>query len=175
MADVQSNREELRGITADIVSAHVANNAVAVGDLAGLISSVYSTLTGLGSVEPTVASQEPAVSVRASIKPDYIVSLESGKKMKMLKRYLMTNYGMTPDDYRRKWALPKDYPMVAPNYAERRRDLAKSIGLGRKGRGIVQAVADVASQAVAAVTKAVAPKKGRRTMPKPPAKPKRAP
>ena len=126
--------ETLITLTSDIVAAHVSNNSVAVDDLPHLISSVYGALSSLGQV--TVADEprpEPAVSVRASVKPDYIVCLEDGKKLKMLKRHLMTHYGMTPDDYRRKWGLNADYPMVAPNYAEQRRTLAKSIGLGTKG------------------------------------------
>ncbi|QYE34065.1 MULTISPECIES: MucR family transcriptional regulator [Sphingosinicellaceae] len=124
---------ELLSLTADIVSSHVSNNSVAVSDLPGLISNVYASLAGLGTAAvPEKAKQEPAVSVRSSIKPDYIVCLEDGKKLKMLKRHLMTSYGMTPDAYRAKWSLPADYPMVAPNYAERRRNLAIRIGLGNK-------------------------------------------
>ena len=120
-------------LTADIVSAHVGNNIVAAADLPALIGSIYAALTGLDApAEAEPAKQEPAVSVRASVKPDYIVCLEDGKKLKMLKRYLRTNYDMSPDEYRRKWGLPSDYPMVAPNYAEKRRTLAHSIGLGRK-------------------------------------------
>ena len=134
MADENPATEELLGLTADIVSAHVGNNTVTVADVPALISSVYGALAGLGgSSEAEKPAPTPAVPVRSSIKPDYLVSLESGKKMKMLKRYLMTNYSMTPDDYRKKWGLAKDYPMVAPNYAEQRRTLAKSIGLGRRG------------------------------------------
>ena len=121
-------------LTADIVAAHVSNNSVAISDISLVIRSVHEALAGLASgaeLEP----QQPAVSVRASVKPDYIVCLEDGKKLKMLRRHLMTNFGMTPEDYRAKWNLPKDYPMVAPNYAEKRRALAKQIGLGKKGRG----------------------------------------
>src|SRR3546814_9397757 len=99
------------------------------------IRSVQEALAGLGWTEPPEVKQEPAVSIRASVKPDYIVCLEDGKKLKMLRRHLMTAYNMTPDEYRAKWDLPKDYPMVAPNYAETRRTLAKAIGLGTKGRG----------------------------------------
>ena len=122
---------DLLALTADIVSSHVANNSVAVNDLPMLIQNVFSTLSGLGSPAPAPEVKlEPAVPVRSSIKPDYIVCLEDGKKLKMLKRHLMTAYGMTPDDYRAKWGLPADYPMVAPNYAEQRRSLAKKIGLG---------------------------------------------
>ncbi|MEW6575104.1 MucR family transcriptional regulator [Sphingorhabdus buctiana] len=119
-------------LTADIVAAHVSNNSVAVSDLPSLISNVHGALAGLssGGSAPEVAL-EPAVPVRSSVKRDYIVCLEDGKKLKMLKRHLMTHYGMTPDDYRAKWGLAADYPMVAPAYAEQRRDLAKAIGLGR--------------------------------------------
>ena len=123
-------------MTADIVSSHVANNTVAVSDLPNLIENIYSTLAKLGRVvEPAKPKQEPAVSVRASIKPDYIICLEDGKKLKMLKRHLMTHYNMTPDEYRAKWNLPADYPMVAPNYALQRQALAKKIGLGTKRTG----------------------------------------
>ncbi len=128
--------DKLLTLTADIVAAHVSNNSVGIADLPDLISRVHSALAGLGrTTEETVEEQKPAVSIRASVKPDYLVCLEDGKKLTMMRRYLMTNFGMTPDDYRAKWKLPKDYPMVAPNYAERRRVLAKEIGLGTKGRG----------------------------------------
>jgi len=120
-------------LTADIVAAHVSNNSVAVSDVSSLIQNVYAALSGLGGTLPTPEEKpQPAVSIRASVKPDYIVCLEDGKKLKMLKRHLMTSFGMTPEDYRAKWALPSDYPMVAPNYAEQRRALAVKIGLGRK-------------------------------------------
>ncbi|HEX7854646.1 MAG TPA: MucR family transcriptional regulator [Sphingobium sp.] len=122
-------------LTADIVAAHLSNNVVPVAEVGGLIARVHDALAGLGTPAPAPSEElKPAVSVRASIKPDYIVCLEDGKKLKMLKRHLMTHYQMTPDDYRAKWSLPADYPMVAPNYAEARRTLAKSIGLGRKPR-----------------------------------------
>ena len=131
-----SDEKTLITLAADIVSAHVSNNNVSVTDLPVLIRNVHSALAGLSSPEPAPApKQEPAVSIRASVKPDYIVCLEDGKKLKMLKRHLMTHYQMTPDDYRAKWGLPADYPMVAPNYAEQRRTLAKSNGLGRKPKG----------------------------------------
>ncbi|MEW6629134.1 MAG: MucR family transcriptional regulator [Pseudomonadota bacterium] len=120
-------------LTADIVAAHVTNNSVAVGDLPTLIGNVHAALSALGQTAPIEeAKLAPAVSVRASIKPDYIVCLEDGKKLKMLKRHLMTHYQMTPEQYRAKWSLPADYPMVAPNYAAQRRALAHQIGLGRK-------------------------------------------
>ena len=130
---IQDTKEMLITLTSDIVAAHVSNNSVSVDDITALISNVYGALSGLG--EATVALEvlpEPAVSIRSSVKPDHIVCLEDGKKLKMLKRHLMTHYNMTPDQYRARWGLAADYPMVAPNYAERRRELAKSIGLGRK-------------------------------------------
>ena len=133
MSDNSNQDETLITLTADIVAAHVSNNSVAVSDIPTLIANVHSALSGLGSpAAPTLVKLEPAVSIRSSIKPDYIICLEDGKKLKMLKRHLMTSFGMTPDDYRAKWNLPADYPMVAPNYAETRRTLAKQIGLGRK-------------------------------------------
>ena len=127
--------DTLLTLTADIVAAHVSNNSVAVNDLPNLIQNVHSALTSIsGSSSAPEARPEPKVSIRSSIKPDYIVCLEDGKKQKMLKRHLMTNHGMTPNEYRQKWGLAADYPMVAPNYAEQRRTLAKSIGLGTKRR-----------------------------------------
>jgi predicted transcriptional regulator len=123
-------------LTADIVAAHVSNNSVAISDIPLVIRSVHEALVGLGSDgDPEPEPQKPAVSVRASIKPDHLVCLEDGKKMTMLRRHLATDHGMTPDEYRAKWNLPKDYPMSAPNYTEKRRELAKQIGLGTKGRG----------------------------------------
>ena len=130
------DQETLVTLTADIVAAHVSNNSVAISDIPLVIRSVHDALAGLGTkAEPAPEPQQPAVSVRSSVKPDYIVCLEDGKKLKMMRRHLMTHYGLTPDDYRAKWGLPADYPMVAPNYAEKRRALAKEIGLGTKGRG----------------------------------------
>ena len=127
--------DTLLTLTADIVAAHVSNNSVAVNDLPNLIQNVHSALAGISSSgSAPEAKPEPKVSIRASVKPEYIVCLEDGKKQKMLKRHLMTNHGMTPDEYRQKWGLAADYPMVAPNYAEQRRALAKSIGLGTKRR-----------------------------------------
>jgi predicted transcriptional regulator len=125
--------ETLITLTSDIVAAHVSNNSVSVGDLPALITNVYYALSGLGEAAPVAeAPPEPAVSIRSSVKPDHIVCLEDGKKLKMLKRHLMTHYNLTPEQYRARWNLPADYPMVAPNYAEKRRELAKKIGLGRK-------------------------------------------
>ncbi len=133
MENQSDHNETLITLTSDIVAAHVSNNSVAVDELSVLINNVYGALAGLGAPAPAVeAPPEPAVSIRASVKPDHIVCLEDGKKLKMLKRHLMTHYNMTPEQYRARWNLPADYPMVAPNYAEKRRELAKKIGLGRK-------------------------------------------
>jgi len=132
-------KETLITLTSDIVAAHVSNNDVDVGDLPILITNVYAALASLGEkVVVEEAKPQPAVAIRNSIKPDYIVCLEDGKKLKMLKRYLRTNFNMTPEEYRARWGLAPDYPMVAPNYAEKRRDLAKKIGLGRKPGTIVR-------------------------------------
>ena len=131
--DNTDTSEMLITLTADIVAAHVSNNNVPVSEVTTLIATVHQALSGLGEVQEVVdARPEPAVSVRASIKRDHLVCLEDGKKMKMLKRHLMTEHGMSPADYRARWGLAADYPMVAPEYAETRRDLAKKIGLGRK-------------------------------------------
>ena len=138
--DNQGNDDTLITLTADIVAAHVSNNSVAVNDLPQLISNVHGALSALtGTSAAPEIRQEPKVPVRSSIKPDYIVCLEDGKRLKMLKRHLMTHYQMTPDQYRQKWGLNSDYPMVAPNYAEQRRALAKSIGLGTKRRKTAKA------------------------------------
>ncbi|AYO77048.1 MULTISPECIES: MucR family transcriptional regulator [Sphingobium] len=133
MTEQSEIRDHLTTLTADIVSAHVSNNSVAAGDLPSLITNVHNALANLNSPEPTEAVPlQPAVSVRSSIKPDYLVCLEDGKKLKMLKRHLMSTYGLSPDEYRKKWNLPADYPMVAPNYAAQRKELALQFGLGRK-------------------------------------------
>ena len=132
MNDTIGADDTLLTLTADIVAAHVSNNSVAVDDLPVLIQNVYGALAGLGSAPVMEEKREPAVSVRASVKSDHLVCLEDGKKMKMLKRHLMTDHGLTPAEYRTRWGLPADYPMVAPDYAEKRRVLAKQIGLGRK-------------------------------------------
>ena len=125
--------ETLIALTADIVSAHVSNNSVAVSDLPSLIANVHGALNGLGApVAADIVEQKPAVSVRASVKPDYIVCLEDGAKLKMLKRHLMTHHQMTTEQYRAKWNLPSDYPVVAPSYSLQRQEMAKRIGLGRK-------------------------------------------
>lgn len=129
-------KAEIIEMTADIVSAFVGNNAVAATDLPFLIQSVHSALSGMSGaaevVEPVV--REPAVSLKRSITPEFLICLEDGRKFKSLKRHLRTKYNMSPEDYRAKWSLPKDYPMVAPNYAKARSDLAKQMGLGQGGR-----------------------------------------
>ena len=123
-------RGELVELTAKIVEAHVLNNSIAVADLPGLIATVHETLTAVG--EGLAAKGEPAVPVKRSVRPDYIVCLEDGEKHKMLKRHLRTAHELTPDAYRKRWGLAPDYPLVAPKYAELRSKLAKKIGLGRK-------------------------------------------
>jgi len=130
----QATADETRRLTVQIVSAHVTNNNVAQSDLPALISQVYGALSGLGKAAEAAAPSrpEPAVSIRKSVTPDYIVCLEDGKKLKMLKRHLSSAYNMTPDQYRERWGLSADYPMVAPGYAQQRSDLAKAIGLGTR-------------------------------------------
>ena len=126
-------QETLLSLTADITAAHVSNNKVSVSELTMLISNVYAALATLGKSQLIeVPLREPAVSIRASIKPDYLICLEDGMKLKMLKRHLRTSFDLTPDQYRARWNLPADYPMVAPNYSKKRRELAIRIGLGRK-------------------------------------------
>lgn len=130
------DKAEILGLTTEIVASHVSNNPVAANDLPGLIELVYEKLTDLTQPECDVTVELiPAVSVKKSVTEDYLICLEDGKKLKMLKRHLMTAYGMTPDDYRTKWGLKPDYPMVAPSYAAKRQQLAKKIGLGRKPKG----------------------------------------
>lgn len=125
--------ETLITLTSDIVAAHVSNNSLAADELPSLITNVYNALAALGeAAEPVEDRPEPAVSVRSSVKRDHLICLEDGKKMKMLKRHLMTEHGMSPDEYRARWDLGADYPMVAPAYSETRRDLARKIGLGRQ-------------------------------------------
>ena len=132
-AAASDDTEMLITLTSDIVAAHVSNNSVSVDEVPNLISKVYAALTELGGTEqPGAERPDPAVSVRASVKKDHIVCLDCGQKMKMLKRHLSAEHGMTPEEYRQRWGLPSDYPMVAPQYAQTRRDLAKKIGLGRK-------------------------------------------
>ena len=131
MAD-QENRSELLELTSEIVAAHVSNNTLAVIDLPQLIKDVYFTLANVDENQGFPERLNPPVSIKKSVTPDFIVCLEDGKKLKMLKRHLKTAYNMTPEEYRQRWSLPLDYPMVAPNYAKHRSDLAKEIGLGRK-------------------------------------------
>jgi predicted transcriptional regulator len=131
-------KAELLALTTDIVASHVANNRVETNALPDLIRQVFATLASIGAGEAAPAERpEPAVPIKKSVTPDYIICLEDGKKLKMLKRHLQTAYNMTPEQYRERWGLPPDYPMVAPNYALQRRELAKKIGLGtsrRRGR-----------------------------------------
>jgi predicted transcriptional regulator len=126
---------ELLALTTEIVAAHVSNNTVPVGDLPQLINQVYNSLANIGSVPaPPAERPQPAVPVKKSVHPDFIICLEDGKKLKMLKRHLKTAYNMTPEAYRERWGLTADYPMVAPNYARQRSRLAKEIGLGTRAR-----------------------------------------
>lgn len=134
MADqsTDSGNPNLLALTSNIVASHVSNNTVAIADLPHLIHQVYAALANAGSGPAANASRpQPAIPVKKSIAPEYIVCLEDGKKLKMLKRHLKSKYNMTPEEYRERWGLPSDYPMVAPNYADQRRTLAKKIGLGK--------------------------------------------
>ena len=133
MSEEAPGRRDLLEQTSRIVSAHVSNNTVAVGDLPDLIRQVYGVLASLGERPQTPSERPiPAVPIRRSVMPDHIVCLEDGKKLKMLRRHLKTAYNMTPEEYRERWNLPADYPMVAPNYAAQRSELARKIGLGRR-------------------------------------------
>ena len=137
--DNGENTGDLLALTTEIVAAHVSNNTVPVGDLGPLINQVYQSLANIGTAPAAPAARpQPAVSIKKSIQADFLVCLEDGKKLKMLKRHLKTAYNMTPEAYRARWGLASDYPMVAPNYARQRSRLAKEIGLGtraRRGRG----------------------------------------
>lgn len=130
------DKPELLEMTADIVSAYVGNNTVSAETLPSLIASIHAALSGVsnGPVEAEPEPKEPAVPIRKSMAPDFLICLEDGRKFKSLKRHLRTKYDMSPEEYRAKWGLPKDYPMVAPNYAKARSELAKSMGLGQGGR-----------------------------------------
>jgi len=130
----RSDNGDLLALTTEIVSAYVGNNSVALGDLPHLIQEVHRTLSSVGAAPAAPERPQPAVAVRKSVTPDYIICLEDGKKLKMLKRHLKTAYNMTPEEYRERWGLAADYPMVAPNYAQHRSSLAKKIGLGTKPR-----------------------------------------
>ncbi len=132
----EAKTEDLLTLTTEIVSSHVSNNRVAISDVPQLIEQVHKTLVSLGADGNGKPERpNPAVPIKKSISPDYIVCLEDGKQLKMLKRHLKTQYDMTPEEYRERWGLPADYPMVAPNYAKQRSKLAKQIGLGTRGRG----------------------------------------
>jgi predicted transcriptional regulator len=143
MTEEQETKSEFIELTADVVSAYVANNPVPANELPALIQQIHQTLSSLGSagisVELVAEKQKPAVPIRKSVTPDYIISLEDGRQFKSLKRYLQTSHNMTPDEYRAKWNLPSNYPMVAPNYAAQRSALAKSMGLGRKAAPVSRA------------------------------------
>lgn len=133
MTDEAANPDKLTRLTVGVIAAYVSNNVVPRDELPGLIDSIRRSLAAIGSPpEPAIAPQTPAVPIRKSVQDDYIVCLEDGKKFKSLKRHLMTHYNMTPDEYRQKWGLSADYPMVAPGYAAARSALAKLMGLGRK-------------------------------------------
>jgi len=138
MADAPENEissTEILGLTSEIVAAHVSNNTVATADLPQLIEQVYKTLSQVGKGgEAAPDKPTPAVPIKKSVTPDYIICLEDGKRLKMLKRHLKTAYDMTPEEYKERWGLPADYPMVAPNYAKQRSKLAKQIGLGTRAR-----------------------------------------
>ena len=129
-------KNELVELTAEIVSAYVSNNTVVATDLPGVIHNVFDALSKASSTSglPVREELKPAIPVKKSVTPEYIICLEDGKKLKMLKRHLKTRYDMTPEEYRKRWMLPDDYPMVAPSYAQQRSDLAKKIGLGTKPR-----------------------------------------
>ena len=131
----QTSHTDLLSLTTEIVSSHVSNNTVAQSDISSLIEQVFRTLASLGGHAPMSADRpQPAVPIKKSVTPEFIICLEDGKKLKMLKRHLKTAYDMTPEEYRERWGLPSDYPMVAPNYAKQRSRLAKDIGLGTKGK-----------------------------------------
>lgn len=147
MADEDS--QAILALTAQIVSAHVSNNSVPADGLTTLIRQVHQALAGVGTVAPEPEKPQPAVPVKRSVFPDYIVCLEDGKKLKMLKRHLQSAYSMTPEQYRERWGLPPDYPMVAPNYAERRSALARQIGLGRKDGRVAAEATDEPEPAAA--------------------------
>jgi predicted transcriptional regulator len=133
--EITEQPRDLLTLTTEIVAAHVSNNTVAVNDLPQLINQIYSSLANIGAAPAAPAARpQPAISVKKSVQPDYIVCLEDGKKLKMLKRHLKTAYNMTPESYRERWGLSSDYPMVAPNYARQRSRLAKEIGLGTRAR-----------------------------------------
>ena len=132
--DERVSRDDVLRMAVDVVAAYVSNNQISSGQISEIINSVYNSLIGLDDTPSETDSelQKPAIAIRKSVTPDYIICLEDGKKLKMLKRHLRTTYNLTPEEYRTKWGLPPDYPMVAPNYAKQRSQFAKDIGLGRK-------------------------------------------
>lgn len=135
MTTEENNHYDLLSLTTEIVSSYLSNNTIAQSDIPSLIEQTYKTLANVdGDTSSSIERPQPAVPIKRSVNPDYIICLEDGKKLKMLKRHLKTAYGMTPDEYRERWNLPADYPMVAPNYARQRSRLAKDIGLGTRGR-----------------------------------------
>lgn len=131
MSEQNKSRADLLALTTQIVTAHLSNNTVSIGDVQKLIEQVHASLSAIGDGR-TAAKPEPAVPINKSVKKDYIVCLEDGTEHKMLKRHLMSAFGMTPEQYREKWGLPADYPMVAPSYSKVRSALAKKVGLGTK-------------------------------------------
>ena len=155
--NMESSELDLTSLTADIVSAYVAHNALTGDKLPNLIGSVYGALSkaSVQGVEPEKVELKPAVAIKKSVTPDYIICLEDGQKFKSLKRHLKAHYNMSPEEYREKWALPHDYPMVAASYAARRFDLAKNMGLGRRGTAVA------GTQPEASVKPAEKPVKGR--------------
>ena len=131
----QTSREELLAFTTEIVSSYLSNNTMPASEIPAVVEQVFKTLANVNTdVNVSMDRPQPAVPIKKSVTPDHIICLEDGKKLKMLKRHLKTAYGMTPEEYRERWGLPADYPMVAPNYAEQRSQLAKDIGLGTRGR-----------------------------------------
>ncbi|TPK60666.1 MucR family transcriptional regulator [Mesorhizobium sp. B2-3-3] len=154
----QHDKADVMSIAAEIVAAYVSNNPVPMVELPKLIGDIHAALQGIGTpVAEPVVKREPAVSIRKSVTPDYIICLEDGKKFKSLKRHLSTHYNLSPEEYRAKWSLPADYPMVAPNYAAARSALAKASGLGRKAAEPTAAVTPKPERAARAATAATAP------------------
>jgi len=158
---MESSEFDLTSLAADIVSAYVANNAVGSDKLPDLIGYVYGALSraSLQAVEPEKVELKPAIAVKKSVTPEYIICLEDGQKFKSLKRHLKTHYDMSPEEYREKWGLPRDYPMVAPSYAAARSDLARNMGLGRRGAEIAGTQPEVPAKAEPAEK----PKRGKQT------------
>ena len=160
---MESAELDLTSLTADIVSAYVANNAIGSDKLPEIIGAVYGALSraSLQAVEPEKVELKPAVAIKKSVMPEYIICLEDGQKFKSLKRHLRSEYNMSPEEYREKWGLPRDYPMVAPSYAAARSNLAKNMGFGRRGT----AVAGTQREAPAKVEPAEKPKgRGKQTL-----------